>query len=138
MKCRRYTSRSRISQTGRNMFDHATVYAEERNSGSHTIEGLMSLFWKGRGLPSADTCSASFLLRKPSGSCASSEIPGDIRMETLAALSSTYCSLQKSMQSYGCLWVAICGRSARCQYSWGAWSVLESWWCPSRSCTFGS
>lgn len=63
---------------------------------------------------------------------------GDFRMETLAALSSTYCSLQKSMQSYGCLWVAICGRSARCQYSRGSWSVLESWCCRSCSCTFRS
>lgn len=59
-------------------------------------------------------------------------------METLAALPGTYCRPQKSMQSYGCLWVAICGHSALCQYSQGARSVLEGWWCHSGSCTFRS
>ncbi|KAB1280890.1 hypothetical protein Cadr_000004471 [Camelus dromedarius] len=43
---------------------------------------------------------------------------------TLATLSSTYCSLQKSMQSYGCPWVAICGHSAVCQSSQSASDVI--------------
>lgn len=35
----------------------------------------------------------------------------------LATLPSTYCSLQKSMQSHGCPWAAICGRSAARRHS---------------------
>lgn len=61
-----------------------------------------------------------------------------MEMWTLAILPSTYCSLQKSMQSYGCPWVAICGHSAACQYPQGASDViLENWQFRFHSCTLG-